>query len=145
MNFCSLNLNLIDDIHTLEKICFTDYYSFEILSSLIDNKLYGYSMALTENDVMIAYAIVYVVADESELHRVAVNPCYRNKGYGKAIINKCIENLSSANIKKMHLEVRNSNHGAICLYEKLGFELVGVRKGYYSDNNDDAMLYTLEL
>ena len=145
MKLCSFDTKYIDEIHNIESVVFPDCYSLDTLNSVIDNKLYKNSLVLIDNDILVAYIIVYEVAKEAEIHRIAVNPVCRKKGYGKALISECIENLKSINVEKIHLEVRKSNVAAISLYKKFGFELIGVRKGYYSDNNDDAMLYTLQL
>lgn len=145
MNFYSFDTKYIDDIYAIESMVFPDTYSKETLNSIIDNKLYKNSLVLVDNDIMVAYIIVYEVAKEAEIHRIAVNSDYRKRGYGQAILSECIKILKSINTEKIHLEVRKSNFGAISLYKKFGFELMGVRKGYYSDNNDDAMLFTLQL
>lgn len=145
MEFCSFDTKYIENIYAIESAVFSDYYSVDTLNSAIDNKLYKNSLVLIDNGNLIGYIIVYEVAKEAEIHRIAVNPDCRKKGYGNALLSECIKNLKNIKVEKIHLEVRRSNIAAISLYKKFGFELIGVRKGYYSDNNDDAMLYALQL
>ena len=145
MNFCSFDKKFVDSIYDIEKSVFTDNYSVNTLNHICEDELYKYSVVLTIDKDVIAYIIVYEIAGEAEIHRIAVDDKFRKKGFGELILKKCIDELINDNIACLHLEVRKNNYIANCLYKNLGFELVGVRKGYYSDNNEDALLYTLNL
>ena len=145
MDFCSFEKQVVEKVYNLEKTIFPDCYSINNLNNVAHDPLYKYSVVLKDNDCLVGYAIIYEVLGEAEIHRIAVSSEYRRMGYGEIILSKCIESLMNDNIEKLHLEVKSSNAIAISLYKKLGFELVGMRKNYYADNNDDALLYTLML
>ena len=75
--------------------------------------------------------------------RIAVKNDVRKKGIGSQMLRNVISYCKGNNINILNLEVRSSNIAGHRLYEKFGFEKVGERKKYYSDNNEDAYLYTL--
>ena len=81
--------------------------------------------------------------DEGTLEKIAVAPAYRRQGVAEAILGAYIR-FGQANLAFLTLEVRESNAPAIGLYEKLGFQVVGRRKNYYRELNEDALLMTVE-
>ena len=82
------------------------------------------------------YVGLYVLTGEADIVRVAVLPEHRNKGIAKAVLTKSLEYASG----EVFLDVRESNSAAISLYKSLGFEDTGVRKDYYSDPTENAVL-----
>ena len=87
------------------------------------------------------YAIFSSIFDEGELLRIAVNPLSRRKGYATMLMNELSKLGRERNIEHWFLEVRAGNLGAIKLYEKFGFIMMGRRKGYYTAPNgrEDAI------
>jgi len=77
------------------------------------------------------FAIIRLVADESELLTIAVDPKWRGKGVGKALLDAVFADLMLSPAKKMFLEVDEQNTPAVRLYKKLGFATISSRKGYY--------------
>ena len=75
---------------------------------------------------------------------VAVHPDYRRRGIGERLITELISQLKGMGNECLTLEVRASNHGAIALYEKLGFTEVGRRKNYYRNPREDALILRKE-
>ena len=80
-----------------------------------------------------------------QVANIAVHPGFRTRGFGNALLLKMIETGLSWKAESIWLEVRESNRVARTLYEKLGFELVGKRRKYYSDNDEDAIVMSLTL
>ena len=76
---------------------------------------------------------------------MAIHSDYRRSGYGRALINALVNKARELGIIAATLEVRVSNLAAISLYESFGFISSGVRRGYYSDNNEDALIMWLKL
>ena len=95
---------------------------------------------LEENNEVIGYAGYEKIVDEGHLINMAVAEACRGKGCGKALIEKILEKAKEDKIKRLILEVRISNHPAISLYEKMGFEVIAKRKNYYENNNEDALV-----
>lgn len=90
------------------------------------------------------YAIFRHGAGEAELLRIGVDPGERRRGLARALVADGLERLRREGVEVCHLEVRIHNHGAIALYEAMGFERTGHRRGYYQDGTD-ALLYAIRL
>jgi len=88
------------------------------------------------------YVGVLYVLDEGEISNIAVHPLYTGKGVGYALMRAAQEYCRRAGVKTLHLEVRPSNTRAIALYRKCGFIQSGIRRGYYGDNGEDALLFS---
>lgn len=88
------------------------------------------------NGRLLGYASFRHVADEAELLRIAIHPEARRRGLARRILETGLEELQRRNVRCCFLEVRPHNLPARALYERLGFEQVGSRKGYYPDGSD---------
>ena len=88
----------------------------------------------------IAYAFLRLLGDEVHLQKIAVTPAWRGQGVAAWLLEQCFTLSVEQGARSAHLEVRPSNIPAVELYQKLGFELVGKRPGYYSDSKEDALL-----
>lgn len=84
------------------------------------------------------FALIRLVADESELLTIAVDPKWRGKGVGKALLDAVFADLMMSPARKMFLEVDAENRPAVKLYEKLGFSTISSRKGYYAKPDGSA-------
>lgn len=127
-------------IAEMEKICFTVPWSYEaILAELMENQRAFYLVA-ESNGKIIGYAGVWMILDEGHITNVAVLPQYRGRKTGTALVKQLLQITEAMGIVRHTLEVRRSNRSAIALYEKLGFQTAGVRKGYYIDNGEDALI-----
>ena len=101
---------------------------------------YTFILVFKENDKYVGFLIYQLLYESAEIIDIFVIDEYRNKGIGKALINKMLENKQ---IEKVTLEVKNDNKNAIMLYNSLGFKPVSIRKGYY--NGTDAILMLKEV
>lgn len=93
---------------------------------------------------IVGYSGTWFVLEEAHLTSIAVRPAYQRLGIGELILLSSIELAIAQKAQSLTLEVRVSNHGAQALYTKHGFLHTGLRKGYYSDNNEDALIMTTE-
>lgn len=93
---------------------------------------------------LVGYGGVRVFLDEAHLMNLAVREDLRRRGIGSFILARLIREAAVLGARLMTLEVRRSNFPAISLYEKFGFRVVGVRRGYYSDNGEDALVMEVE-
>lgn len=129
----------LDQVLAIERLCFEQPYSREILAQEL-----GISAAqlwvVPHRRKIVAYIDFWMVADELELVSVAVRPKYRRRGLGQHLLSGMIEFGKKHQVSSIYLDVRNSNEKAKRLYEKLGFQTVGLRKRYYSDNQEDALI-----
>lgn len=108
----------------------------------------GYACWICEGvGVVIGYCIVSVAVGEAHILNISVDPKFQGKGYGKKLMEHLIEVVAEKNAETIFLEVRPSNQAAVKLYEKLGFNEIGVRKDYYPapDGREDALMLAKEI
>jgi ribosomal-protein-alanine N-acetyltransferase len=103
-------------------------------------KDFGFSYTVVEDRQVIGYIIGWLVADEIHIANLAVHPQWRRQGIAKILMQKVIDQYPE--FCWIRLEVRRSNTAARNLYRQLGFREVGVRKRYYVQENEDAILMT---
>ena len=87
----------------------------------------------------------WVVSDEIHLHNIAVRTDLRRRGYASELLRDMVRDARERSAKVVWLEVRSGNLPAIALYRDLGFEQVGIRRNYYADNDEDAVIMALRL
>ena len=93
-----------------------------------------------ETDRLVGYMIVSRYVDAWHVMNVAVSPQHRRRGIAQRLLNELFARTGGDDRRGYTLEVRVSNADAIALYEKLGFRSHGVRRGYYTDNREDALI-----
>ncbi|MBM7583096.1 ribosomal-protein-alanine N-acetyltransferase [Caldicoprobacter guelmensis] len=130
----------VDAVWEIEKMCFSVPWSRQSFVLEVEkNKCARYVVAEQDGNVL-GYAGMWLIVDEAHVTNIAVHPLFRRKGIGQALLKALMMEAYRMGIDKMTLEVRASNIAAQSLYKKLGFVEVGVRKGYYSDNDEDAVI-----
>ena len=97
------------------------------------------------NGRIAGYILFWVLPDDVDIHNVAVHPDFRRQGLGRQLLDQAIATGRARASLRVTLEVRKSNLIAQKLYESHGFAVTGVRKGYYSDDGEDAITMALEL
>jgi ribosomal-protein-alanine N-acetyltransferase len=101
---------------------------------------------LAELDGRIAgYVLFWLLPGVIDVHNIAVHSDFRRRGLGRSLMEQVVLEARSRASSRITLEVRRSNLGAQKLYESMGFAITGVRKGYYSDDGEDAFLMALDL
>ena len=101
----------------------------------------GVCLAATVDGEIVGYLVCSRYADVFHLMNVAVSPDRRRRGIAVRMIDRMLD--EAGRDQRFTLEVRVSNHGALAMYERLGFRRAGRRRRYYSDNNEDAMIMWL--
>lgn len=129
----------VDAVAELDKKCFEVPWSRQAFQDEIENKIAVYFVA-EENSEVVGYCGYWQVAGEGDITNIAVLPKYRRKGIGGRLIERLIESACELELDCLTLEVRKSNDAAKNLYKKYGFEMIGERIRYYSDNNENAMI-----
>lgn len=89
---------------------------------------------------VLGYAVCWTVEEESHLLNIAVRPNARGQGIGRALLEECIRRGARARSRNIFLEVRAGNESALRLYGREGFRFVGIRRGYYTDTGEDALV-----
>lgn len=130
----------IDTIAELERLCFPTPWSRDsIRQELTENKLAFYVVAELNGRVT-GYMGMWHILDEGHITNVAVHPDYRDKRIGSALVAVVLSYSETRGIRRFTLEVRSSNEAAKALYRKFGFKEEGLRRGYYKDNGEDAVI-----
>jgi ribosomal-protein-alanine N-acetyltransferase len=100
----------------------------------------AYYLVLRRDDEIVGYAGLWKMSDEAHITTVGVRANQQGKGYGHALMAALIQRAYHLGSRWLTLEVRPSNDVAVRLYEKFGFKVIGRRRGYYTDNNEDAIV-----
>lgn len=139
-NVLNMDLSHIDDVIIIENLSFKTPWSKDaFVAELTRNKCANYKVLMKENRV-VAYGGMWILLDEAHITNIAVHPEYRGMGLGNAILEQLISEAKRNSIIAMTLEVRMNNMTAINLYKKYGFIEEAVRKNYYQDTGEDAII-----
>ena len=125
----------------LDKRCFAIPWSEKSFADELKNKMANYFIA-RDGDKIVGYAGFWEVYGEGDITNVAVDVEYRRQHIGSRLIEEMIRKAQTMKLELLTLEMRRSNVAAQGLYEKYGFEVLGARKAYYSDNHEDALIMT---
>jgi ribosomal-protein-alanine N-acetyltransferase len=117
----------------------TQWPSNAFYQEMHDNKLAHYFVGRIGGRV-VAYGGIWVILEDSHITTIAVDPDFRGRKYGEVMLLRLLDEAIERGASWMTLEVRESNSIAQSLYRKYGFTTVSTRKGYYSDNNENALV-----
>lgn len=134
-----MTMDDVDGVYAVESSTFVDAWSRDAFVSDMKNPVARYLVAEQDGQI-IGYAGAWVILDESHITNIAVLAAHRGRGTGKRLTRDLLQYLSNLGAAYATLEVRRSNAVAQHLYQSLGFIQLGVRKRYYTDNNEDALL-----
>lgn len=134
-----MNAEDVEEVAEIERQIFSIPWSAKgFLSSLqSDDTLY---LTVKKEEKIIGYCGFLQSFDEADITNVAVSPEERNSGIGYAMLSELMQQGKERGVAKYTLEVRAGNAAALHLYQKLGFESVGIRKGFYDRPKEDAVI-----
>ena len=129
----------------LDQACFGGLWTMEAYQRELDSP---------NSDLLGLFSPVYVnrllgiccfwsILDEAHITILAVHPQYHHQGFGQALLYSVLKIACDHGLERATLEVRASNSAAISLYQKFGFKTAGLRRGYYKDNDEDALILWL--
>lgn len=145
-------------ISLIRRMTLTDVpavHEIDVLSFSLPWPERSFRFELTENPVSRAWVsevdgkiaamlVLWFIVDEAHIATIAVHPDFRRQGLGEQILLFALRAARNEGAQRVFLEVRAGNTAAQAMYKKFGFEVAGVRPGYYKDNNEDALLMNLE-
>lgn len=143
MNIVPMNEHHVPQIARLERECFADPWSQQSIASELHNPLSLWLVA-QEGQTLLGYVGSQTCLDETDMMNIAVSPASRRQGVARALIEALVSALRERGSKQLTLEVRASNGPARQLYESLGFLQVGLRKNYYRNPKEDALILRKE-
>ncbi|MCL2707957.1 MAG: ribosomal protein S18-alanine N-acetyltransferase [Defluviitaleaceae bacterium] len=131
----------VDAVCEIENDSFSVPWSREsIVGDYVNNARSAYFVALDEEDLVVGYASVWHVVNEGHIINVAVDRRHRRRGAGSLLIERLVSFAAEKEMIGLTLEVRVGNREAMGLYHKYGFAVEGLRKNYYSDTGEDAVI-----
>ena len=144
MEIVKMNEAHVASVAAIEKECFgVDAWSEKSVASELTNQLSLWLVAV-DGDRVAGYVGSQTVCDETDMMNVAVTADYRRQGLGEKLVLALEEELKAIGSQCLTLEVRDSNAPARALYEKLGFQQIGLRKNYYRNPKEDAYILRKE-
>jgi len=140
-------------VRVIEALSFSNPWSDNTFRGEIQNTSVSFPMVIVRrpgnpvvaDDEVVAYIIFWQIRDDVQVNNVAVHPDCRGLGLGEAMMRYAIARTRESGAAFMTLEVRQSNTAAVTLYKKLGFEIMGTRKNYYTKPDEDACVMALVL
>jgi ribosomal-protein-alanine N-acetyltransferase len=149
----------LPEVRTIEALSFSNPWSDDTFRGEIQNTSISFPLVVVRRpanpvvaddpvaagDEVVAYIIYWQIGDDVQINNVAVHPDCRGLGLGEAMMRHVIARVRAAGASFVTLEVRQSNTPALTLYKKLGFEIMGTRKNYYTKPDEDAHVMALDL
>lgn len=135
-----MTVDHIDEVMVVENLSFKIPWSRDAFIQEVTRNKFARYISATINGRVVGYAGMWKICDEGHITNIAVHPEFRENGIGSMLLEYLIDIARNEGIVRMTLEVRKSNLAAQKLYSKYGFKPYGIRKGYYADNNEDAVI-----
>lgn len=135
----------IPEVSAIEAEAFATPWSEQAFISELTQNQFAHYVIMEHEGRLIGYGGMWIIIDEAHVTNIAVTGEYRGRRLGERLMMELSARAVSLGADRMTLEVRPSNTVARRMYEKFGFEAVGLRPGYYSDNGEDAIIMWAEL
>jgi ribosomal-protein-alanine N-acetyltransferase len=134
-------------VRTIEALSFSNPWSDDTFRGEIQNTSLSFPFVVVRRpgDEVVAYIVFWLIRDDVQVNNIAVHPDCRGLGIGEALMRFAVAKVRGEGASFMTLEVRQSNTAALTLYKKLGFEVLGTRKNYYTKPDEDAFVLGLVL
>jgi ribosomal-protein-alanine N-acetyltransferase len=129
----------IPRILEIEQESFTPPWSVETFLNELDRDDSLFTVAIQDNEI-VGFSITRQMADEAELQNIAVIKTHQRQGIADALVNSVLDWAKKQEIQAIYLEVRESNDSAIALYTKHGFKPIGLRRDYYDQPTENAVI-----
>jgi ribosomal-protein-alanine N-acetyltransferase len=137
-----MRLEDVPAVHEIERLSFrTPWPAYAFEQELRGNRLARYVVARA-GDAVVGFAGVWLMVDDAHVTTFGVHPDWRRQGIGRQLLVNLAELSVAIGARRMTLEVRASNQPAQALYRGFGFEIVGRRPRYYTDDGEDALIMT---
>ncbi|MCD8511841.1 MAG: ribosomal protein S18-alanine N-acetyltransferase [Bacillus sp. (in: Bacteria)] len=135
----------LDQVMEVEHNAFTTPWSRGAFLNELTTNQFAYYLVAEVDERIVGYNGVWVIIDEAHITNIAVHSDFRRQGIGELLLEGAIKLAKELGAKKLTLEVRVSNYAAQSMYKKKGFQNGGIRKNYYTDNQEDAQIMWVKL
>ena len=130
----------VEAMRAVERASFTSPWSLEMYLAELKNPEVSFFFLARSGDAVVGFCSFWRVLDELHINNLAVLPEYRREGIGAALLARVLREGRRLGAGRATLEVRRSNAAAARLYERFGFHVAGVRRGYYTNPVEDALV-----
>jgi len=140
-NIRAIQLSELPDVHVIERMSFRNPWPLHIFQQELTHswsRMWG--AYVPDERAPVAFLLFWLVYDEVHILNIATHPRHRRRSIARTMLERLLAEARSTGARYLTLEVRPSNAPALGLYSSLGFEVVGVRPRYYSDNGEDALV-----
>ena len=134
-----MELEDVEQVAELDKQCFPTPWSAGAYTNELHNPSAYYIVARSDSRI-VGYAGMWLIVDEAHITTIGVAPELRGRKIGERMLVNLLDEAIHRGARRITLEVRRSNRIAQNLYDKYGFAVAAVRKGYYTNNNEDAIV-----
>ncbi|ATP42034.1 ribosomal-protein-alanine N-acetyltransferase [Solibacillus sp. R5-41] len=136
----------VEAVYAIEQATFPTPWTLDsFYYEMTENQFSHYLVAEDEQNTIVGFCGMWLVIDAAQITNVAVVDAVRGQGMGEGLMREAMQIAKAANMEVMSLEVRVTNAVAQNLYRKLGFQDGGIRKNYYTDNQEDALVMWVNL
>ena len=137
----------IPAVLVIEGLSFPNPWSDATFRGEVQNKGISFPVAIVHelDQKVVGYILYWQIRDEVQITNIAIHPDFRGRGIGETVLKVILKEVRGKGATFVTLEVRSSNTPAISLYRKLGFKVLGMRKGYYRNPVEDAYVMGLAL
>jgi [ribosomal protein S18]-alanine N-acetyltransferase len=149
LGFRLMTIEDIPQVHKIDQLSFSlpwpeKSYHFELTKNPSTLALVAEIGPNNSAPLVIGMSIVWIIFDEAHIATIAIYPDFRGNGYGKRLLAETLQRSVQRGAHMATLEVREGNTVAQQMYQEFGFKIVGRRLRYYHDNNEDAIMMTIE-
>lgn len=135
----------VPEVMKIDSLSFPAPWTREIYEQELTKNDYAHYFVMTKGDEIIGYVGMWLVFDDAQITNIAVHPQYRGKSIGEKLFGFALSFAFQRGAQKLSLEVRPSNYVAKSMYKKFGLQKGGIRKNYYPDNGEDAIVMWVKL
>lgn len=135
-----MKLEDLDEIMRIERELFSSQWPRSIFRSELTENPYAYYYIMKFNKKIIGYAGIWLMREGAQVTNIAISPKYQGKSLGKKLFSFIFQKAINEGCESLSLEVRKSNEIAQNMYRQFGLVPAGIRKEYYTDNREDAII-----
>jgi len=143
--FRDMTIGDIDKVHAIEQLSFSTPWSKDAFFNELTQNRFAKYIVIEYGEQLVGYIGAWVVIDEVHITNIAILPDFRGQKLGEKLLKTMMEEVKQLGAKSMTLEVRMTNLVAQNLYKKLGFQSGAIRKNYYTDNQEDALVMWVKI
>lgn len=144
MKIREMQLTDLTDVHAVDQASFSAPWSKETYKREITDNRYAHYFVIEADGEVVGYAGLWLVMDDAQITNIAITPKFRGYKIGEKLFGYVVQYAINLGAKRLSLEVRKSNKVAQNMYRKFGLVSGGVRKNYYPDNGEDALVMWVE-